>query len=388
MLAFTACKKETLLETNQDLNPKNLITNKSSSLKDIKEATTASFDAQDSASIAKAMFNENKRVASTASTECFGPITGICGTPVIYSNCYYKYQIWNDPTNLYVDLYFPSSVVGWKTDCNGRRCQYYVTPCITLDLYNANGVKIGRVNVATSNITVTETRITFNINSLLAQYPELKCVKLSGSFYRMKKCNNCAALRVGTECIVQRQFCLQQCPSVCPTVGNVSVGNTTFCGSGTVQASVSISGSASNVTTTWTVEGQTYTGNTASIPFAANTSCEPMVKTVSVKSVCTSTQEILKEATFDVTVNPVVTSSVNVDSYECAAFIEFSCPYYLISDISWTIGSASGLGYVVPIGSSPEVLDYSYSAFGCNYTGTLNNVYCLPGFKKHVIITE
>ena len=379
MLAFTACKKETLLETNQDLNPTNLSTNKLSSLEDIKDATTASLDAEDSASIAKAMLNDNKRVSSTASTECFGPINGICGTPVIYSNCYYKYQIWNDPTNLYVDLYFPSSVVGWKTDCNGRKCQYYVTPCITLDLYNANGVKIGTVNVTSSNITVTETRITFNINSLLAQYPTLKCVKLSGSFYRMKKCSNCAALRVGTECIVQRQFCLQQCESVCPTVNNISVNNSSLCGSGTVTGSVAISGDATKTSTTWTLDGQTQTGNTTSFSLPANTTCLPITKTIHAKVICTSNQSVLAERDFTVTVNPTVTVTITRDFVLCTATIEFSCPDGdVITNLSWTKGSQSGTGSSVPLTSNHETLNYSFSAFGCNYSGSEDDLYCEP----------
>ena len=378
MLAFTACKKETLLETNQDLSPKkNLITNQSSALL-LKEVMEAASDEQDSTALANLLLKPNKNSAQDAASACFAPIPGICGSPLIYSNsCYYKYQIWNDPNNLYVDLYFPSSVIGWKRDCNGRTCQYYITPCISLDLYNSSGAKIGSVNVASSNITVSETRITYSISALRAQYKTLACVKLSGLFYIMKKCSGCSASRVSTVCITPQQFCIQQCPSVCPTVNNVSVDKIKICGSGVVKGTVAVNGDASKTSTTWTLDGQTFSGNAVSIDFSANNTCSPLIKTISVKVVCTTDQSVLSERDFTVVVNPVLTASVSTDYVLCQAYIDTSCPSDF-TNYSWNFGSQSGNGNVIPLSSNRQVLNYTVSEDGCSVSGSVNELYCEP----------
>lgn len=162
LLTFACClffiysmRERDLLETNQDLSPKNLTVTQSTAML-LTEVMGAGFDEDDSVSLFSLLNKPTKNTSFDVSSACFGPITGICGSAVVYNNCYYKYQIWNDLSNLYVDLYFPSSVIGWRTDCYGKRCQYYVSPCITLDLYNASGNKIGSVNLSSSNITTTE----------------------------------------------------------------------------------------------------------------------------------------------------------------------------------------------------------------------------------------
>lgn len=377
MLAFTACKKETLLETNQDLSPKkNLITNQSSALL-LKEVLDAGFDEQDSTALANLLLKPNKNSAQDAATACFAPIPGICGSPLIYSNCYYKYQIWNDPTNLYVDLYFPSSIVGWKRDCNGRTCQYYITPCISLDLYNANGNKIGSVNLASTNISVSETRITYDINTLKTQYPSLSCVKLSGSFYVMKKCGGCSVSRVCTVCITPQQFCLQQCPSACPSVNNVKLDKIKLCGSGSVIGTITLSGDVSKASATWTLDGQTYTGNTVSFNLPENVTCSPVVKTIHVKVLCTTDQSVLSEKDLDVVVNSVITASVSADFVLCQAYINASCTSDF-TNYSWNFGSSSGTGNVIPLTSNRQTLNYTVSEDGCSVSGSVNELYCEP----------
>lgn len=415
MLLFTACKKETLLETNQDLNPKtNLTTNnpttvfsKGTNSLSISEAVEAELDEADSLSIFSLLITQYKKSQQDAATACFGPITGICGSPVVYSSCYYKYQIWNDPTNLYVDLYFPSSVVGSQRDCNGRTCQYYVTPAISLDLYDVNGNKIGAVTVANSDITVTETRITFNINTLKGRYPSLACVKLSGVFYIMKKCtssyqcggyvsqcgghvtqcNTSAPQRVSTVCITPQQFCLQQCPSECPTVGDISLDKSKLCGSGSVRGTVTVNGDASKTSTTWSVDGQSLSGNSASFDFAQNTTCLIVTKTIHVKVVCTTDQSVLAEKDLTVTLNPSLSASVSVDNYACAATIDLACQSDATT-VSWNLGSVQGTGTFVQLDSSPQTLNYTVSSNGCNVSGTADNLYCLPLFKSNQINTK
>jgi hypothetical protein len=379
---FTACEKETLLETNQDLSPKKNLTVTQSTAMLLTEVMGAGFDEDDSVSLFSLLNKPTKNTSFDVSSACFGPITGICGSAVVYNNCYYKYQIWNDPSNLYVDLYFPSSVIGWRTDCYGKRCQYYVSPCITLDLYNASGNKIGSVNLSSSNITTTEKRITYNINTLSAQYPGLKCVKLSGTFYVMKKCSNCSPVRVSTVCITPRQFCLQQCPSVCPTVSSINVDKLKFCGSGAVKGTVNISGDASKTQTTWTMDGQVYTGNTVSIDLPQNSLCNPVYKTIRAKVICTTDQSVLSEREFVVQVNPTLTAEVNVDNSFCLASIDLSCQSDLAT-ISWAIGDETGTGNSVQVNYIPRTLNYTISADGCSYSGSANDLICLPLIKNN-----
>ncbi|MFN8261775.1 MAG: hypothetical protein U0X41_12625 [Chitinophagales bacterium] len=386
MLAFTACKKEALLETNQDLNPtKNLIV-KPSTAAVLHEVSQAEFDELDSISLSGLLLKPNKNIASENATACFGPITGICGAPLIYNDCYYKYQIWNSPDFLYVDLYFPSSVIGWKRDCNGRTCQYYITPCISLDLYNAAGGKIGSVNVASSNITVTETRVTYNLASLKAQYPALACVKLSGQFFVMKKCGSCSITRVSTVCITQKQFCLQQCPSVCPSVDAITLDKNKLCGSGTVNTAVAVSGDAAKVSVVWSVDGQNFKGRTAAISFPVNNTCAVITKTIHVKVVCNADQTVLAENDLVVTINPVLSAVVNVDNYSCQAIIEPVCQ----SDVavSWTFGTDSGTGNTVQLSSQPQNINYTISSNGCSYNAVEEGVYCLPLFKNTTITRQ
>ena len=398
MLVFTACKKETLLETKQDLNPTNLKTKSSVSnttlaqqqeTPAVQKASNAVLDEADSISFDRQL-TKSYRIQQNNNADCFGPTTGICGSPTIYSSCYYKYQIWNDPNSLYVDLYFPSSIIGTQRDCYGKTCQYYVTPCIVLDLYNANGSKIGSINVANSDITVSETRVTYNLNSLKSQYPGLACVKLNGFFYVMKKCKSYSSQcgvyistqRVSTVCISQKQFCLQQCPSTCPTVSSIKIDNTTFCQAGNINGIATISGDVSKVVTTWTTSSGTYTGNNVTIPVELNTTCSPITKTITVTSICTTDQSVLKQTTFNVTVNPIVTSSVQLDNFNCNANIQFSCEG--VENIQWTIGSTSGTGNNIPLISIPQTINYTYSAYGCNYVGsTVEGATCFPLFQQN-----
>ena len=467
MLLFTACKKETLLETNQDLNPqKNLIATKTLGLIDVKNVQ---LNVADSISIDKELKGKN---SVTTSDQRYSAFPGQCGNSLVYKSCYYSYEIWNDATNVYIDFSFPSQYVATTTKCTtcgddnddddgddddghhfaangtsanasalrtpikskansdsqakkggGKKndghdndddnddgddddgsggtttcvtCQNYISLNLSVNLFNAAGVKVNTIYFNNPSITITSYRITIPITSLVAINGSgpVKCLSLAGSFSVFKKCGTSAPERISSICIsgsACNKYCLQICPPppiVCPTVATFNADKTSLCGSGTVSVSAAITGDATKVATTWTVDGQTFTGNTKAISFAANTSCEPQIKVINAKSICTSSQEVLKEASFEVTINPVVTSTVNTDNYECASMIEFSCPLYLISDITWTIGSTSGRGYVVPISSAPEVLNYSYTAFGCSYSGTQNNVYCLPALKKKTIIIE
>lgn len=384
MLAFTACKKETLLETNQDLNPKNFTTTTQTAI--LKEISEAELDAEDSASVAIVAMKEYKKFILEQVNSCFGPISGICGTPTVYHSCYYSYQIWNDPTKLYVDLYFPSSIIGRKTDCYGRTCQYYVTPCIVLDLYNANGTKIGSVNVASSNISVREKRVTFDLAALQTQYPTLKCVKLNGFFYMMKKCTNCNAQRVGTVCISPKEFCLQQCPpppNVCPTVADISVDKLKVCGSGAIKGTVNVTGDVTKTATIWTVDGSTLNGNTVSIDLPLNSTCSVITKTITAKTICTVNQSVLAERTFNVQINPALTASVEVDNLYCQAIISTNCPSDNIS-YDWTLGGNSGTGSTVNgLFYEIQTLNYTITNNGCSIYGS-SEVQCLPLLKKDI----
>lgn len=374
---FTACKKETLLETTPTPTSATNISKEQTLLPAPAEVTTAALDEEDSISVAALLLKPNKNINVDAASACFGPITGICGTETVYSSCYYKYQLWNDPNNLYVDLYFPSSVIGWRKDCNGGYCQYYVVPRVALDIYNAAGTRIGSVNLTSSNITVTESRITFNLNTLKASYPDLSCVSLSGLFYVMKKCGSCSATRVSSICITPKQFCVQQCPSACPSVTSVALDKSKLCGGGAVNGAVVISGDASKATTTWTVDGQVYTGNNISLNFPSNTDCAVKVKTVHVKVVCTTDQSVLKETDLSVVVNPLLSAEVQVDNYYCQATIDVPCATDGTS-INWTLGNDSGTGSIVTLDSNPRTLNYTVVSNGCSVSGTMDEVYCLP----------
>lgn len=378
MLLFTACKKETLLETTNDLNPKSGLSKTTTISSDIMEAMTAKLDIKDSMSVEVSAARKYTSSSQTESNSCNGSTNNSCGSKVTYSSCYYSYQIFNDYDNIYVDLNFPSSVVGYKTDCNGNRCEYYVTPCILLDLYNANGSKIGSVEVANSNIKITETRFTFNLSQLRANYPSVKCVKLRGSFYRMKKCGS-NICRVGTVCITQKQFCIQDCPpppNLCPTVNSVSVDKLKVCGSGSIKGTVSVNGDASKTMSSWTIDGIIYNGNSVSIPLPLNNTCAIVTKNIHVSVVCTTDQSVLSEKDFSIEINPSLSPMVNVDNSICQAIIDLSCTESYT--ISWTLGSTSGTGAQIPLSSIPQILNYSVTALGCTTTGVENDVYCLP----------
>ncbi|HUM52479.1 MAG TPA: hypothetical protein PK431_11720 [Chitinophagales bacterium] len=393
-LMFTACQKETLLETNSK-NPTSINSTKNTNQtkSDLQglfddEGLTATYelDVADSSAIATVFFKTSKN-SNGAAVACYNntPNPNQCGTSFTYSSCQFGLEMWNDPTNLYLDFDFSSQFVGTRRDCYGKTCNYWIVPYFQLRLYNANGAEIGVVNLSSSSITTTGKSFTVNIASL-ANYGNVACVSLSGYFKALKKCTGgCGGSYgstqcVGTYCIANnacQRFCLQVCPSVCPTVSEINVDRLKVCGSGSIKGTVTVVGDASKTATVWTVDGQTYSGNTVSIALPLNSTCSTITKNITAKVICTTDQSVLAERSFSVDVNPALTASINVDNSSCNATIDISCPSDIV-DITWTYGAESGIGNTIQVGSSPETIYYTISKSGCSYTGSQDNVICLP----------
>lgn len=396
---FTACQKETLLETNQTTHPTQINAVKTNSSDQINDSendealiATYALDATDSAAIA-AVFLKAAKNTNNAATACYNntPNPNQCGNSFRYSSCQYALEIWNDPANLYLDFDFSSQLVGTRTDCYGRRCNYWLVPYIQLHLYNANGAEIGVVNLSTANISTRSKTFTINIAGLAA-YGDVACVSLTGYFKALKQCSGgCngsygAVQCVGTFCIGNnacQRFCLQVCPpppNTCPTVSAANLSDYSFCTSGNVTGHVNIVGDASKTNIIWTSGSQTFTGNDVTIPIASNNSCSPENRTIKVTVYCTTDNSILYQQDLKVTVNPTVTSSLSIDNISCFGKINFSCPD--ITAVSWTLGNVSGTGTEIPLNTQGESLNYSYSAYGCEYTQEVLDVKCLLLLKN------
>lgn len=398
-LMFTSCTKETQLETN----PKNSLTNNISTktsdatnslIKDEDYSGNYAFDAEDSISIAAAFLKASKS-GNNAINACYNntPNPNQCGNSLKYSSCNYALEIWNDPTNLYLDLDFSSQFVGTRTDCRGTTCRYWLVPYLQLRLYNASGAQIGVIDLSTSSISTKSKTFTINIASL-ASYGSVACVSLSGYFKALKQCSGgCngsygSIQCVGTICVSNnacQKFCLQVCPSVCPTA-SVKLDKSSICGSGTVTGTVSVTGDASKTATTWTVSGesQSYTGNTASITIAENATCAPIVKTIHVKVVCTTDQSVIEEKDFSLRVNPLLRADVLVDNFSCEANIVLPCQTGDANTITWTLDTQVGTGSIIPLNSFPQMLYYTVSSTdGCTVSGSEESIYCLPFIKSN-----
>ncbi|MFN8284570.1 MAG: hypothetical protein U0U67_15215 [Chitinophagales bacterium] len=395
---FTACKKETLLETNSK-NPTstNISSQKSNDqisqqLADEELVNSYELDAADAAAITSYFLKQSKS-GNGASSECHNntPNTNQCGSSFSYSSCQFGLEIWNDPTNLYLDFDFSSQLVGTRRDCNGRTCNYWLVPYLQLNLYNASGTKIGVLNLSTANITSTSKTFTINVASL-ASYGSVACVSVSGYFKALKQCSggcggNSSIQCVGTYCLsgnACQRFCLQICQGACPTVTDLKVDKTKLCGGGAIKAFAVIAGDASKASTVWTLDGQTYTGNTVDFDLPLNSTCAPITKTITGKVICTTDQSVLAERTFTVEVNPALTATVSVDNFSCNASINLSCPADNDNvDINWTINGESGTGKDIQVGSVAGTLNYTISRLGCTYTGSQDNVFCMPFLKNN-----
>ncbi|CAF3382788.1 unnamed protein product [Rotaria sp. Silwood2] len=179
---------------------------------------------------------------------------------------------------------------------------------------------------------------------------------------------------------------------ICPIV-SLNLSGTSFCGAGTYTGNISTNDiwgdikkstttinsivtpdGISSYTTFWTFDGQTVTGNSISIPVSANTNCGQLVKPVLVKVVCDASQAVLLQTQVDLFMNPVIEPNFTIDQSSCTGNIAFNC--LNVNDVSWTLGIVEGTGNTVPVSSIPTTLNYSYNSYGCVNTATVENVFC------------
>lgn len=396
---FTACQKETLLETNPKTNPTNITSSKTNITNELlmDEEMMASFelDAADSAAIASSFLKTTKNAGNGDIAACYNntPNPDQCGNSFKYSSCQFALEMWNDRNNLYLDFDFSSQLVGTRRDCNGRTCNYWLVPYLQLNLYNDNGVKIGVVNLSTSTISTKSKTFTINIASL-ASYGNVACVSVSGYFKGLKQCSGgCGGSYgsiqcVGTYCVSNNAcqlYCLQICtppPPACATVTNVTIDKSSLCGSGTVKADVVITGDVTKTTTTWTVEGrdQVITGTSVNLNFSENTTCAPVVKKIHSKVICNDNQTVLHERDFVVTINPVYNAEIVTDNYFCTTQLLASCND-IESNTIWTLGENYGTGSTAPTSSIPSKITFTVTKYGCTYVFTKDDVICFSLLK-------